>query len=81
MPQEITGIALPVTADELDFTDDVYIDTRYPGNFGILPSGFPKKDEAVFLFGVAEKLYKAAGEELIKQAGENHSDTEATRDS
>jgi len=58
------GITLPVNGDELDFIDDVYIDTRYPGNFGLLPSGFPKKDEARFLLDIAEKLYKAADDEL-----------------
>jgi len=54
-----TDITLPVTGDELDFIDDVYIDTRYPSNFGLLPSGFPKKSEAKLLFDIAEKLYNA----------------------
>lgn len=59
-----TDITLPVTADELDFIDDVYIDTRYSGNFGLLPSGFPKKDDAGFLLDIAEKLYKTTNDEL-----------------
>jgi len=61
---ENTDITLPVTEDELDFIDDVYIDTRYPGNFGLLPSGFPKKNEAKLLFDISEKLYKATNVEL-----------------
>jgi len=36
------------------------------------------KDEAGFLFAVAEKLYKATSNRLKKQANENHSDAEAT---
>ncbi len=61
---ENTDITLPVTGDELDFTDDVYIDTRYPGNLALLPSGFPGKDEARLLFDIAEKLYKVANDVL-----------------
>ncbi len=34
---------------ELDLVDNVYIDTRYPGNFGLLPSGFPTKDDSASL--------------------------------
>ena len=61
---------LPITADELDFIDDVYIDTRYPSNFGLLPSGFPKKTEANFLFAIAEKSYGAITELLAKPTDE-----------
>ncbi len=61
---EHTDIRLPVTDDELDFIDDVYIDTRYPGNFGLLPSGFPQKNEAKLLFDIAQKLYEASNDDL-----------------
>jgi len=61
---ENTDITLPVTGDELDLIDDVYIDTRYPGNFGLLPSGFPKKEEAKLLFDISEKLFKKINDEL-----------------
>ncbi len=55
---ENTDVTLLITEDELDFIDDVYIDTRYPSSFGILPSGFPKKDEATSLFNIAERVYQ-----------------------
>lgn len=54
-----TNITLPITDDELDLIDDVYIDTRYPGSLGLLPSGFPSKTEAEELFAIAEKVHKA----------------------
>ena len=54
-----TNITLPITDDELDLIDDVYIDTRYPGSLGLLPSGFPSKAEAEELFAIAEKVHKA----------------------
>ncbi len=68
---EHISTTLSINDDELDFIDDVYIDTRYPGNFGLLPSGFPKKEEAEFLFNIAERLYKATINELNinKKAG------------
>ena len=62
-----TNITLPVSEDELDLVDDVYIDTRYPGNFGLLPSGFPKKEDAKILLSIAEKVYRATAKEINKQ--------------
>jgi HEPN domain-containing protein len=61
---ENTGIALPVTDDELDLIDDVYIDTRYPGSFGLLPSGLPNKEQARQLLEIAERVYRAGIEKL-----------------
>ena len=42
------------TADELD---KLYIDTRYPGDFGLLPDGKPTSDKAVTLYVFAKKIY------------------------
>jgi HEPN domain-containing protein len=61
---ESTGIALPVTADELDLIDDVYIDTRYPGSFGLLQSGLPSKEQAISLLEIAEKIHEAVCKKL-----------------
>lgn len=68
---EHTDVTLPVTGDELDFIDDVYIDTRYPSNFGLLPSGFPQKSEAKALFDIAEKLYIAIIEFLASKSADD----------
>lgn len=56
---ESTDADLPISDDELDLIDDVYIDTRYPGNLALLPSGFPDTDQAVILFRIAEKVLRA----------------------
>lgn len=64
--KENTKIILPVTDDELDLIDDIYIDTRYPGNFGLLPSGFPTKDDATTLLGIAENVYSETMKNLDK---------------
>jgi len=50
-------ISLAVREDELDIVDLVYIDTRYPSGFGLLPSGFPTDKEAGELLKIAEKVY------------------------
>ncbi|MGR3317988.1 MAG: HEPN domain-containing protein [Candidatus Anammoxibacter sp.] len=64
--KENTKIILPVTDDELDLIDDIYIDTRYPGNFGLLPSGFPTKDDATTLLCIAENVYLETMKKLDK---------------
>ena len=46
-----------VDDDDLNLVDDVYIDTRYPGGVGLLPSGFPAKEEAVKVLGIAEDIH------------------------
>jgi HEPN domain-containing protein len=44
--------------EELDMVDLVYIDTRYPGGMGLLPSGFPTDQDAMGIFETAEKVYE-----------------------
>jgi len=39
------NINLLVKNEDLVFIDDVYLDTRYPGGTGLLPSGFPTNKE------------------------------------
>jgi len=55
--KEKTSIPLIVSEDELDLVDAVYIDARYPSGIGLLPSGFPTKEDAQELLGIAEKVH------------------------
>ena len=50
---------IPVNDDELDTIDDIYIDTRYPGNFGLLPSGFPSKEQAEEFIELTDRIYNS----------------------
>ncbi len=52
-------IELKFTIDEdhLNLIDDIYIDTRYPSGLGLLPSGFPSKEEAVEVLNIAKNIY------------------------
>ncbi|MFQ5842630.1 MAG: HEPN domain-containing protein [Thermodesulfobacteriota bacterium] len=44
--------------------DAVYIDTRYPSGIGLLPSGFPTKEDAQGLLKIAEKVYRETATRL-----------------
>jgi len=63
---EEAGISLTPHEDELDLVDAVYIDTRYPSGLGLLPSGFPTKEDAKEILGIAEKLYDETSKRLVK---------------
>lgn len=56
--QEEGKTSISLDEDELDLVDAVYIDTRYPTGLGLLPSGFPTKEDAKAILRIAEKLYK-----------------------
>lgn len=61
---EEAGISLSLDEDELDLLDAVYIDTRYPSGIGLLPSGFPTKEDAQGLLKIAEKVYRETATSL-----------------
>jgi HEPN domain-containing protein len=44
--------------DMLDRLDAVYIEARYPGDMGLLPTGKPTSDEATDLFGFADAVFQ-----------------------
>jgi HEPN domain-containing protein len=56
--------ALDIKEAELDMVDLVYIDTRYPSGFGLLPSGFPTDNDAKGILEIAEKVYARITETL-----------------
>jgi len=43
--------------DELNLIDDIYIDSRYPGEIGLMPNGFPSKSDAINVLKIAKKIY------------------------
>ena len=54
--KEDTGTIIPLSEEEMDTIDNIYTDTRYPGNLGLLPSGFPSQDLATEIIKVANKV-------------------------
>ena len=62
--KENSPISLLVNEDELDLVDAVYIDARYPSGIGLLPSGFPTKEDARELIRIAEKVHAETARRL-----------------
>jgi len=62
--KENSPVSLLVTEDELDLVDAVYIDARYPSGIGLLPSGFPTKEDARELLRIAEKVHAETARRL-----------------
>ncbi|MBN1927475.1 MAG: HEPN domain-containing protein [Prolixibacteraceae bacterium] len=48
----------PIQINNLLVLDSVYINSRYPGEIGIIPSGKPTLEEAMELFEIAQNIYK-----------------------
>ena len=44
--EDLYGGKLEIDSEALTFLNDVYIDSRYPADFGILPFGKPEEKEA-----------------------------------
>lgn len=47
-----------IKSEDLIFIDDVYLDTRYPGGVGLLPSGFPTIDETTSGLKIARYVFE-----------------------
>lgn len=54
--------SLNVKEDDLKIIDKVYIDSRYPLAIGLLPSGFPSKEDAKEIFEIAKNIF----DEILK---------------
>lgn len=54
-----------VDIEMLIVLDQLYIDARYPGEFGLLPNGKPSLKEAIDLHNFAEEIFVTAKKILI----------------
>jgi len=50
-------IDIEADTDILITLNDLYLDTRYPGNLGLLPRGKPSKEDALQFYNFAKKIY------------------------
>lgn len=46
-----------INEEILSAFDDLYIDSRYPGNFGLMPYGKPVLEDAEEFYALAEYIY------------------------
>lgn len=58
-----------VDQDLLKTLDALYIDSRYPGDFGLLPNGKPDLKDAQRFFHEAREMYETIKKELSEKTG------------
>ena len=61
LPTEFKSIST-IDQDELGLLDDIYIDSRYPGEIGLMPNGFPSKSDAKNVLRITEKVYHSVSQ-------------------
>ena len=54
------GIKIQIDDNDLDFIDSIYIG-RYPADIGLLPNGFPDKDDSQKVLDIAYQIFKQLG--------------------
>lgn len=58
------GIDLNMNEDILDEINDVYIESRYPGDFGLIPHGIPSLKTIQKFYGEAKRILEQIREIL-----------------
>ena len=53
-----------VNIDELEKTDEIYIESRYPGDIGMLPDGKPSMQQAIALYNFANDIFQKTVKQL-----------------
>lgn len=57
MAEDSLGYGIDIDGEALRFLNDVYLDSRYPQDLGLLPEGLPGLAEAQKALIEAEKIY------------------------
>ena len=55
---EECGIKLLINEDVLDQVNDVYIETRYPSDLGLIPEGIPRVETINIFYDLSGSIYK-----------------------
>jgi len=67
---EIKELNIKVDEEIIDQINQVYIDSRYPSDFGLLPEGKPSKEKIQIFLDEAEEIFHKA-EVIIEKYKEN----------
>ncbi|RME57845.1 HEPN domain-containing protein [Candidatus Parcubacteria bacterium] len=59
-------VSIDIDIDLLTTLNDLYIDSRYPGNLGLLPKGKPSIADAQEFYELAKHIYNCIESELMK---------------
>ncbi len=71
------GLNPQVDEDVLDEMNQIYIEARYPADFGLLPGGPPTGEIVKRFFTLATELYRFA-ERAVRKTTEEDSDASKT---
>jgi len=64
--EDLLGSKLELDDEKLLLLNDIYIDSRYPADFGVLPSGQPGEQEAKIAYCNAKDIDKILRELILK---------------
>ena len=59
--EDALGHSLSIAEEALMFLNDVYLDSRYPTDLGVLPSGLPNPEDARRAYEYALTIYESLG--------------------
>lgn len=54
---DLADVSIEIDEDLILVLDDLYIESRYPGDFGLLPDGKPTLEDAREFYETAEKMF------------------------
>jgi HEPN domain-containing protein len=57
-------ISIPIDDDIIIALDSLYIESRYPGEFGLLPEGKPNQKQAQRFYEFAQEIYETVKHHL-----------------
>ena len=60
----VSFISIPVDDDMIIALDSLYIESRYPGEFGLLPEGKPNQKQAQRFYEFALEVYETVRHQL-----------------
>jgi len=65
--EDLLGSKLELDNEKLLLLNDIYIDSRYPADFGVLPSGQPSEQEAMIAYSYAKDIDKILRVLILKR--------------
>lgn len=57
-------ITIPIDEDNIIALDSLYIESRYPGEFGLLPEGKPNREQVQTYYSFAQNIFKTVKSHL-----------------
>lgn len=65
--EDLIGSKFEFESEKLLLLNDIYIDSRYPADFGVLPSGQPGEQEAMIAYANAKDIDKILRKLILKR--------------